>query len=130
VTLVGFSMGGGEVARYVGRFGTERVSKVVFLAAVTPCVYKSADNPEGALDDAAIATRQSGVRADRLGVLETFAKGFFSAGGEQRVTEAQTQLHLPARRRWHRPKRPTTASRLLGGPTFAPTSRRSTSRPW
>ncbi len=51
-TLVGFSMGGGEVAHYVGRFGTERVSKVVFMAAVTPCVYKSADNPEGALDDA------------------------------------------------------------------------------
>ncbi|MBK6685917.1 MAG: alpha/beta hydrolase [Deltaproteobacteria bacterium] len=89
VTLVGFSMGGGEVAHYVGRFGTERVSKVVFMAAVTPCVYKSPDNPEGTLDDAAIAARQRGVRADRLAVLETFTKGFFSAGGEQRVTEAQ-----------------------------------------
>jgi non-heme chloroperoxidase len=48
VTLVGFSMGGGEVARYVGQYGTERVTKAVFAAAVPPYLYKTADNPEGA----------------------------------------------------------------------------------
>ncbi|MGH3989172.1 MAG: alpha/beta fold hydrolase, partial [Pseudonocardiaceae bacterium] len=49
VTLVGFSMGGGEVARYIGRYGTERVVKAVFAAAVPPYLYKSADNPEGGI---------------------------------------------------------------------------------
>src|SRR6185436_13649531 len=53
--LVGFSMGGGEVARLVGRTGTERVAKAVFAAAITPCLYKSKDNPDGGLDDATIA---------------------------------------------------------------------------
>src|SRR3712207_3619241 len=40
VALVGFSMGGGEVARYIGRFGTERVAKAVFAGAVPPYLYK------------------------------------------------------------------------------------------
>lgn len=49
VTLVGFSMGGGEVARYIGRFGESRLHSVVFAAAVPPCLMKSADNPDGPL---------------------------------------------------------------------------------
>ncbi len=88
-TLVGFSMGGGEVARYLGKYGRERVSKVVFASAVTPCLFKSKDNPEGPLDDAAIAERQAGVKADRLAYLELFTKNFYSARGELRVSEAQ-----------------------------------------
>ena len=47
VALVGFSMGGGEVARYLGRYGPERVSKAGFLGAVTPCLLKTEDNPTG-----------------------------------------------------------------------------------
>ena len=47
VTLVGHSTGGGEVARYIGRHGTERVAKAVLIAAVPPLVVKSASNPEG-----------------------------------------------------------------------------------
>ena len=46
-TLVGFSTGGGEVARYIGRHGTERVKKVVLVSAVTPLMLKTADNPGG-----------------------------------------------------------------------------------
>lgn len=46
-TLVGHSTGGGEVARYIGRHGTERVAKAVLIAAVPPLVVKSASNPEG-----------------------------------------------------------------------------------
>lgn len=88
-TLVGFSMGGGEVARYVGRYGTERVSKAVFAAAVTPCLFKSKDNPEGPLDDAAIAGRETAIRGDRLAFLETFTRKFFSVGGKLKVSEAQ-----------------------------------------
>ena len=47
VTLVGHSTGGGEVARYIGRYGTERVAKAVLIAAVPPLMLKTDDNPEG-----------------------------------------------------------------------------------
>jgi non-heme chloroperoxidase len=47
VTVVGFSTGGGEVARYIGRHGTSRVKKVVLIGAVTPLLLKSAENPGG-----------------------------------------------------------------------------------
>ncbi|RTL46396.1 MAG: alpha/beta hydrolase [Burkholderiales bacterium] len=46
-TLVGFSTGGGEVARYIGRHGTSRVDKVVFVSAVTPIMGRTATNPDG-----------------------------------------------------------------------------------
>ena len=90
-TLVGFSMGGGEVARYIGRYGTERVSKAVFAAAVPPYLFKSDDNPEGALDDKAIAGFEAGVKADRIAFLDQFTHGFFGAGKELKVSEAQRQ---------------------------------------
>src|SRR5215469_3563023 len=47
VTLVGFSMGGGEVARYLGKYGSDRVSRAVFMAAIPPFLLKTSDNPEG-----------------------------------------------------------------------------------
>ena len=47
VTLVGHSTGGGEVARYIGRYGTERVARAVLIAAVPPLMLKTAANPEG-----------------------------------------------------------------------------------
>jgi non-heme chloroperoxidase len=47
VTLVGFSTGGGEVARYIGRHGTGRVKKAVLVSAVPPMMLKTADNPGG-----------------------------------------------------------------------------------
>src|SRR6059036_544577 len=46
-TLVGHSTGGGEVARYIGRYGTTRVAKAVLIAAVPPIMLKTADNPGG-----------------------------------------------------------------------------------
>jgi non-heme chloroperoxidase len=46
-TLVGFSMGGGEVVRYIGKYGTDRVAQAVLAAAVPPYLYKSDDNPQG-----------------------------------------------------------------------------------
>lgn len=48
VTLVGFSTGGGEVARYIGRHGTDRVKKAVLVGAVTPFMLETDDNPDGA----------------------------------------------------------------------------------
>jgi predicted esterase len=48
--LIGFSMGGGEVARYVGRHGTKRLAKVALIAAVPPLMLKTAANPDGLAD--------------------------------------------------------------------------------
>ena len=88
-TLVGFSMGGGEVARYIAKYGTGRVARAVFAAAVPPFLYKSQDNPQGGLDEATIAQFQGGVRKDRLAFLDDFTRMFFSAGGKLRVSEPQ-----------------------------------------
>ena len=80
-TLVGFSMGGGEVARYIGTRGTARVARAVLAAAVPPYLYKAPDNPDGGLDDAAIAGFEAGVKGDRLAFLDEFTKTFFTSGG-------------------------------------------------
>ena len=91
VALVGFSMGGGEVVRYIARYGTDRVAKAVLAAAVPPYLYKSDDNREGGLDDATIAAFQEGVRTDRLAFLDEFTTNFFSAGGQLKVSEPQRE---------------------------------------
>jgi non-heme chloroperoxidase len=88
-TLVGFSMGGGEVARYVGTHGSQRVKKAVFAGAVPPYFHKTAKNPEGGIDDATIQLLQNGVKKDRLAFLEDFSRNFFSANGKLLVSEAQ-----------------------------------------
>lgn len=77
VTLAGFSMGGGEVARYIGRYGTGRVRKAILIGAVPPFLLKTPDNPggvEGSVFDGMLA----GVTQDRIGFLESFMKGFFN----------------------------------------------------
>ncbi|WP_199509495.1 alpha/beta fold hydrolase [Nucisporomicrobium flavum] len=91
VTLVGFSMGGGEVARYLGTYGTDRVSKAVFAGAVPPYLYKSDDNPDGALDDATIKQFQDGVTTDRIAFVDGFAENFFKAGGTLKVSDNQVR---------------------------------------
>ena len=80
VALVGFSMGGGEVVRYIGTYGTARVSRAVLASAVPPYLFKSADNTGGGLDDATIASFEQGVKADRLAFLDGFVENFFAAG--------------------------------------------------
>lgn len=90
VTLVGFSMGGGEVARYLGMYGSKRIARAVFAAAVTPYRFKAADNPEGTVTAATIDERQSAIRKDRLAFLEGFSKNFYAnADGKLLVSEAQ-----------------------------------------
>ena len=79
-TLVGFSMGGGEVVRYIARHGTDRVAKAVLAAAVPPYLFKSDDNPDGGLDDATIDAFETGVRTDRIAFLDEFTRNFFAAG--------------------------------------------------
>jgi pimeloyl-ACP methyl ester carboxylesterase len=79
VTLVGFSMGGGEVARYMSRHQGARVSKVVFISAVTPYLLKTDDNPEG-VDKSTFDQMIEGAGKDRPGFLADFGKGFYGVG--------------------------------------------------
>jgi pimeloyl-ACP methyl ester carboxylesterase len=89
VTLVGFSMGGGEVARFVSRHGESRLHSVVFAAAVPPYLMHTADNPEGPLSpDKAHESRQA-LEKDRNAFFDQFTRNFFSAKGVLQVTEAQ-----------------------------------------
>ena len=92
VTLVGFSMGGGEVVRHLARYGSDRVRSAVLAAAVPPSLHEDEDNPDGGLDDATIQSFLDGVTGDRIAFLDTFTTGFFSAGDAGlQVSEAQRQ---------------------------------------
>ena len=91
VTLVGFSMGGGEVVRYLAKYGSDRIAKAVLAGAVPPYLYKSEDNPDGGLDDETIAGFENGVKEDRNAFLDGFATNFFSANGELKVSEEDRQ---------------------------------------
>jgi len=84
VTLVGFSMGGGEVARYMSRYGTGtdttgRVAKAALVSAVTPFLVQTDDNPDGVpmevFDD-----MRAGVRKDRPAFLHDFLRTFYGVG--------------------------------------------------
>jgi non-heme chloroperoxidase len=92
-TLIGFSMGGGEVARYIGRYGTDRVAKAVLAAAVPPYLYQSDENPEGGLDDATIQQFQDGVRTDRIAFLDGFTTDFFAAGDKYDLISEPSRLY-------------------------------------
>ena len=92
-TLVGFSMGGGEVVRYLSSYGTERVSKAVLASAVPPYLFKSDDNPDGGLDDATIAEFEGGVKDDRLAFLEGFTHNFFAAGDKSDLISEPARLY-------------------------------------
>jgi non-heme chloroperoxidase len=75
--LVGFSMGGGEVARYIGRYGTDRVSKAVFMGAVPPFLLKTPDNPNG-VDIGVFDGIKKGIAADRPAFLNQFLHNFYN----------------------------------------------------
>ncbi|UFS72110.1 alpha/beta hydrolase [Geomonas sp. RF6] len=75
--LVGFSMGGGEVARYLGVHGGERVEKAVFMAAVTPYLLKTAENPAG-VDGTVFEGIKRGVETDRPAFLSEFLQDFYN----------------------------------------------------
>lgn len=72
-TLVGFSMGGGEVARYLGTYGSDRVDSAVFISAIPPFLLKTAENPEG-VDGSVFDGIMESIIADR----PAFLSGFFS----------------------------------------------------
>jgi len=76
-TLVGFSMGGGEIARYFGKYGSKGVSKAVFIGAVPPFLLKTPDNAEG-VDGSVFEGIKKAVAADRYAFFTEFFKNFYN----------------------------------------------------
>jgi len=76
VTLVGFSMGGGEVVRYLAKYGSERISKAVLISTVVPYMLKTDDNPDG-LPQEMFDEFVQNVEEDRPKFLAGFAKNFY-----------------------------------------------------
>jgi non-heme chloroperoxidase len=90
--LVGFSMGGGEVARYLGKYGSTGVSKAVIISGVPPFLLKTPDNPEG-LDGSVFEGIQKAITADRYAFFTEFFKNFYNTDVllNKRVSEQAVQ---------------------------------------
>jgi non-heme chloroperoxidase len=84
VTLVGFSMGGGEVVRYLSKYGSDKVSKIVLVGAVTPFMLQTPDNKDG-VPQKVFDEMVEGIQKDRPNYLAGFGKAFFGV----------TALHKP-----------------------------------
>ena len=96
-TLVGFSMGGGEVARYVGTHGEDRVHSVVFAAAIPPCLMHDDDHPDGALDHDTVRGIQAGARGRPARLPRRVHPNFFSADGELRSPRRSSRRRSASR---------------------------------
>lgn len=75
-TLVGFSMGGGEVVRYLSRYGSAKVAKAVLVSSVTPFLEKTADNPDG-VEAKNFDEMDEKILEDRAAFLNTFGPAFY-----------------------------------------------------
>jgi non-heme chloroperoxidase len=76
-SLVGFSMGGGEVARYIGKYSSKGVNKAVIIGGVPPYLLKASDNPDG-VDKSVFEGIQKAVAADRYAFFAGFFKNFYN----------------------------------------------------
>jgi non-heme chloroperoxidase len=92
--LVGFSMGGGEVARYMGKYGSKGLSKAVIISGVPPFLLKTPDNPEG-VDGSVFEGIQKAVAADRYAFFTEFFKNFYNTDLllNKRVSEQAVQAN-------------------------------------
>ncbi|MBO9171845.1 alpha/beta fold hydrolase [Rhizobium sp. L80/93] len=79
VSLIGFSMGGGEIARYLSRHGVSRVAKSVLVSSVVPYLLKDGSNPDG-VDASVFEDMKAQIRKDRFAFLQAFAKTFYGVG--------------------------------------------------
>lgn len=75
--LVGFSMGGGEVARYMGKFGGKGIGKIALVSAITPALRKDGNNPDGAPSEVFEGIKQQ-IEQDRYAFLGEFMPNFFN----------------------------------------------------
>ncbi|MBO3749515.1 alpha/beta hydrolase [Streptosporangiaceae bacterium NEAU-GS5] len=90
--LVGFSMGTGEVTRYLGQYGSERIRKAVLLGAIPPFLLKTDDNPEG-VDGQVFEDIKSAIIKDRYKYLESFLNDFYNVDvlGGTRISDRAWQ---------------------------------------
>jgi len=101
VSLVGFSMGTGEVTRYIGKYGTRRLRKVVLIGTLGPYLVKTADNPEG-VDRSVFEGLKAALKADRPATLMEFLHNFYNydvTGGKlvsERVVEGDWNVAVGA----------------------------------
>ena len=88
VSLVGHSMGTGEITRYIGKYGTKRLRKAVLIGTLGPYLIKAPDNPDG-VDAKVFDSVRAGIKADRPVAMMEFLKNFYSVGGADgtRVSE-------------------------------------------
>jgi non-heme chloroperoxidase len=94
VSLVGHSMGTGEITRYIGKFGSNRVRKAVLIGTLGPYLVRTPDNPDG-LDASVFDGIRAGIKADRPVAMMEFLKNFYSADGAdgKRVSERVMQAN-------------------------------------
>lgn len=94
IILVGFSMGGGELAQYVDTFGTSKIDKLVFMSSIAPYLLQTEDNPDGAPDDV-FKGMENGVKNNRAGFLADFGAGFVNfEDNKDRITQAQLDYNF------------------------------------
>lgn len=93
-TLIGFSMGGGEVARYIATYGTERVNQVIFISSITPFLLKGQDNSDG-VDGAVFEEIKKALIKDRPAFLSSFFTNFFNADllKDNKISEEAMQMY-------------------------------------
>jgi pimeloyl-ACP methyl ester carboxylesterase len=88
-------MGGGEVARYFGAYGSDRVSKAVFMAAIPPFLLKTPDNPAG-IDGALFEGIKKGIAADRPAFISGFLSNFYNVdvlgGARKQISDDVVRL--------------------------------------
>ncbi len=91
--IVGFSMGGGEVARFIGNFGTNKISKAALISAVPPFMLKTSDNPEG-IDKEVFEGFKKNIREDRAGFLAGFGDKFVNySDNKEKISKDQVHLN-------------------------------------
>lgn len=90
--LVGFSMGTGEVTRYLGTYGSERIAKAVMIGVVPPFLLATDDNP-GGVDAGVFRGIEEGIKADRFAFMTAFFADFYNADvlGGERISEQALQ---------------------------------------
>ncbi|WP_037319573.1 alpha/beta fold hydrolase [Salegentibacter sp. Hel_I_6] len=89
VIIVGFSMGGGEVARFIGKYGTANIAKAALISAVPPFMLKTDDNPDG-LEKEVFEGFKEEIRKDRAGFLAGFGDKFYNfSKNKERISEEQ-----------------------------------------
>lgn len=94
VILVGFSMGGGELAQYVATYGTSKLSKLVFMSSIAPYLLHADDNPDGAPDDVFKGMEEQ-IRTNRAGFLKGFGEGFVNYEANQdRISRGQLDYNF------------------------------------